>query len=147
MWLDILALFGWWLLSAVKFLFVPFLYIQSNDGTFTHLLTSIVVTSTGGAAGAVVFFHLSAFIISRRKRGKPIKFTTTKRKIIGIKQRWGLRGILFISAIISVPLAAIITAKFYRHTPKSLTKLIIALTIWSIALSLLSFAIKHITTF
>ena len=64
---DVLALVGWWLLSAFKFLFVPFLYIQSNDGSVYHLITSILITSTGGAAGAVVFFRLSAFIISRKK--------------------------------------------------------------------------------
>jgi len=144
--LDVLALVGWWLLSAFKFLFVPFLYIQSNDGSVYHLITSVVLTSTGGAAGAVVFYRLSALIISRKKSRPAVKFNTSKRKIIQIKQRYGIRGILFISAFISVPIAAIITAKFYRHTPKALTKLIVALGIWSIALSLLSFAIKHITT-
>ena len=144
MWLDILTLLGWWLLSAFKFLFVPFLYIQSNDGTLYHLLTSMIVTSTGGAAGAVVFFHLSTLIISRKKQGQFVRFNKTKRKIIDIKQRWGLRGILFISALISVPLAAIITAKFYRHTPKALAKLIIALAIWSVVLSAMSFILKHI---
>ena len=145
MWLDVLALFGWWLLSAFKFLFVPFLYIQSNDGTLYHLLVSIILTSTGGAAGAIVFFHLSALIIARKKSRQAVKFSKSKRKIIAIKQSWGLRGILFISAFISVPLAAIITAKFYRHTPKALSKLITALAIWSVVLSLLSFTIKQIS--
>lgn len=147
MWLKILSYLGWWLLSTFKFLFVPFLYIQSNDGTVYHLIISILLTATGGGVGAAVFFKLSEFLISRKKGIPTIKVNKTKRKIIAIKQRWGLRGILFISAFISVPVAAIITAKFYRHTPNALSKLIAALAAWSVVLSILSFLIKLIPTY
>ena len=145
MWLDIIALFGWWTLSVFKFLFVPFLYIQAHDNSVKDWLMSILITSTAGSFSAAVFYTLSSFFINRKKSEKTLKVTTTKRRIITIKHRWGLRGMLLIAPFISIPLAAIITAKFFRHIPHALTKLITAIILWSVLLSTLSCGIKFLT--
>ena len=106
---------------------------------------SILITSTAGSFSAAVFYTLSSFFINRKKSEKTLKVTSTKRRIITIKHRWGLRGMLLIAPFISIPLAAIITAKFFRHIPHALTKLITAIILWSVLLSTLSCGIKFLT--
>ncbi len=142
-----LRVIGWWLLSMVKFLLVPFGMILKPDvGEHWSWAETILISSTGAALGVFIFFHFGEFIFSwlahhlqRKKR----VFTKRNRMFVRLKWRWGIMGLLVISGLISVPIAAVVGAKFYRHDSTALPKLIIAFLCWSVFLSSLAVGMKQ----
>lgn len=131
------------LTSSVKFLFAPLVSLSMG---FDKLQT-ILFTSLGGALGVLVFYFLSAGLmkkalerrIAKVKAGlaKPKKnFTRINKLIVRVKHKMGLPGIAFLTLpIISVPLCAIISAKFFRHRNDTLAYLMISVLIWSVTLT------------
>lgn len=133
------------MLSIVKFLFVPFTMMFDRVEQYTWI--EVVLTSTSGAAlGCYIFFHGGEWIIEQSGKlfGKKQKrhFSSWKRRIIRIKWKFGLKGLMLISGLISVPFASILAAKFYRHVPGALPMMIIGFALWSLGLSTLAFALK-----
>ena len=57
----------------------------------------------------------------------------------------GLSGILALSGLISVPVATVLAAKYFRHQPGTMWKLMVAFSIWAALLSAGSEAVKHWT--
>ena len=143
-----LKVVGWWLLTTVKFLFVPFgMLLKPDIGESWSLVEVILITSTGAAAGVFIFFHFGEIIfnwLSHHLNTERKKFNRRNRWFIRVKQRWGINGLMLISGLISVPVAAMVGAKLYRHNPNALPKLIIAFFCWSIALSSLAYGMKQI---
>ncbi len=135
---------GLFLISTVKFSFAPIAALT----TFSVLQT-IIITSAGGCTGVLVFFLLSTgfqrWSAARRHKledkgaKKPKRnFTRTNKTIVKVKRAFGLPGIAFLTLpLISVPLCAIITAKFYRHRKEALPMLIISVLVWSVTLTYL----------
>lgn len=144
--LIILKIIGWWALSIVKFLIVPFLMIYSNQEHWSWLET-ILITSSGAAGGAFIFFHAGEYIFNfltkhfGSKKKKKV-FTRSRRMIIRMKWKYGIKGLMLISGLISVPVASIIAAKFYRHNPNSLPLMIIGFFIWSFMLTSIAYVAK-----
>lgn len=140
--------FGWWMLSVVKFLFVPFGMILKPDiGETWSWLEAILVSSTGAALGVFIFFHFGEYIFSwlaHHFNSKRKIFNRRNRWFIRVKKRWGLNGLLLISGLISVPIASVVGAKLYRHNSTALPKLIIAFFCWSIVLSSAAYGMKMI---
>jgi hypothetical protein len=136
----------WWLLSIVKFLFAPFL--MTFDPTSDWMWWEVVwITSSGAALGAFLFFHAGETIMNAWTHhfGKPKKtFTPFRRRLIRIKQRFGLKGLLAISALISVPVSSLLAAKFYRHKRETLPMMIVGFALWSVVLSTLAWGIKKL---
>lgn len=132
------------LLSSVKLLFAP-LAVKTD---FT-ILQTILFTSLGGSLGVLVFYFLSAGIMKRAltKRIERVKaglqkpkrnFTRTNKLIVTIKHKLGLPGIAFLLLpFISVPVCAIISAKFFRHREDTLIYLILSVVSWSVILTFL----------
>jgi hypothetical protein len=143
-----LKVVGWWLLTTVKFLFVPFgMLLKPDIGESWSLVEVILITSTGAAAGVFIFFHFGEIIfnwLAHHFNTKRTKFTRRNRWFVRIKNRWGLNGLMLISGLISVPIASMLGAKLYRHHSNALPKLIIAFFCWSIALSSLAYGMKQI---
>ena len=143
-----LKIVGWWLLTIVKFLFVPFgMMLKPQVGEAWSLVEVILVTSTGAALGVFVFFHFGEFIfnwISHHFKSSRKIFTKRNRWFIRLKWRYGINGLMAIAGLISVPIASVVAAKLYRHNPNALPKMIIAFFIWSVVLSSLAFGIKKI---
>ena len=54
----------------------------------------------------------------------------------------GLMGLLMVSGLISVPIASVVGAKYYRDEPYAKLKLMIAFAIWAALLTVLTGAIK-----
>lgn len=139
---------GWWLLTIVKFLFVPFgMMLKPAVGEEWSLFEVIMVTSTGAALGVFIFFHFGEFIfnwLAHHFNAKRKIFNRRNRWFIRIKKRWGINGLMLIAGLISVPIASVLAAKLYRHNPNALPKMIIAFFLWSVALSSLAFGMKKI---
>src|ERR1043165_6016080 len=86
-------------------------------------LTVFIVSMSGGITGNFVFTYTSAALIAwihnyRLKRNKIHTkkiFTRTNRRIIRVKNRFGLAGIAFIAPMfLSIPLGAFIAERFFR---------------------------------
>lgn len=141
----ILKLIGWWLLSILKFLVVPFIMIQTESGEQWHPVEVMSITFAGALAGSALFYFGAGWFLERAaKRRKPSKkiFTRWNKWIVKTRDRWGLNGLLLIAGLISVPIASVLAAKFYRHEKNTYLKLLMAFFIWAISLSLLATAFK-----
>ncbi|MFI5220013.1 MAG: hypothetical protein ACHQNT_11050 [Bacteroidia bacterium] len=148
MWEYFYKIFGWWILTIIKFVFTPFIMII-NPGGKLHwsFLETILICASGAAIGTFIFFHFGEYIFNwmaqHLRRPKKI-FTRINRRIIKVKWKYGFRGLIMLSVIISVPLASIVAAKFYRHDKRALPKLITGFFLWSVALSIIAYFIKVI---
>lgn len=133
------------LTSAVKLLFAsPVSY------AFGHtLLQTIVLVAIGGCLGVLVFFFSARFVLgafrrrylrrvaSRAARGLPPKpiFTRTNRGIIRVKQGYGFWGIAAVGPpIISIPIAAVLAAKYFKHDRRTLPTMLFAVIAWAFVL-------------
>ncbi len=111
---------------------------------------TVLLIGTGGCLGAIVFYLGSAGVLEwfrqqriRRRaraiaRGVPPKriFTRTNRSIVRLKHGYGLHGLVFISPpILSIPIAAMLAAKYFRHDRRTLPFLLLSVLIWSFVLS------------
>lgn len=103
----------------------------------------IAVSSAGGIAGNIAFTYLSAAILKaihefRVKRGlvhRKKVFTKSNRRIIRIKQKFGLAGIAFITPIfLSTPIGAFLAERFFRNKRKIILYLSAATIFWAFAL-------------
>jgi hypothetical protein len=142
-----LKILGWWALSIVKFLIVPFLMMASRSEDWSWLET-LIITSSGAAGGVFVFFHTGEYIFNfwaklTGNRGKKKKvMTRSRRMIVRLKWNYGIKGLMLISALISVPVASLLAAKFYRHQPNSLPLMIIGFFLWSLVLTSIAYFTK-----
>jgi membrane protein DedA with SNARE-associated domain len=135
---------GMWLLSIVKFIATPFVMLMRPDQKWSFLET-ILITSSGAALGSFVFYHFGEIIFNwwaHHFPKKRKKMTRMNRWIVNMKMKYGLKGILFIAGLISVPISAMVVARLYRHQATALPKLIIAFFVWSSVLTTLAWAIS-----
>ncbi len=142
---GILEILGLFLLSSVKFLFAP----ASSIALGYDLPKTIIITFCGGSFGTTIFYFLGSAIASwwAKHKKKPKKkkkiFTNTNRKIVFIKNKYGLIGLCLITpGIISIPVGSILAAKYFRHDKRTFPFLIASLLIWCITLSLIAYFFK-----
>jgi hypothetical protein len=110
-----------------------------------NFIKVMLVTWSGGITSSIMFTYLSATIIKwihkyRVKKGKIHKrviFKKSNRRIIKIKQRFGLAGIAFFTPLISMPIGAFVAEKFYRDKRKVILYLSVSVIFWSITVYLL----------
>lgn len=103
----------------------------------------LMVTCVGGIAGNVFFTNLSAailkalhhFRVKRHLIHRRRIFTKFNRRVIRIKQRFGLAGIAFVTPIfLSTPIGAFVAERFYRDKKKIILYLSMASIFWSFTL-------------
>jgi hypothetical protein len=103
----------------------------------------IAVSCGGGITGNILFTYLSAAILKgihnfRAKRGlihKKKIFTKFNRRVIRIKQKFGLAGIAFITPMfLSTPVGAFLAERFFRDKKKIIIYLSAATIFWAFAL-------------
>lgn len=105
-----------------------------------NFLKVMLVSCAGGITGNIIFTNLSASILKwmhiyREKRNIQKKsFTKTTRRMIRIKQRFGLAGIAFITPIISQPIGAFFAEKFFKDKKKVILYLSVSVIFWAMAL-------------
>lgn len=132
-------LLGWWLLAVVKFLFLPWLMIIVSGKSYVE---TVLVSTTGAAIGIylISFFadRLFTFLSLRDRRRGKAQITRARRKVVGVKGRFGLMGLIAISALISVPVTTLLATKYFKNTPFMRLKLVLGFFIWANLLSLLA---------
>ena len=131
--------------SVVKFLLAG---LVSYGFQHTYWQT-ILLTAIGASIGTVAFFKLGAGVVEwfrkryLRRRAmriaqglapKPI-FTRTNRFIIRLKRTYGLLGLAVMPPLLSIPITAILAAKYFRHDRRALPFLLSVVVAWSVVLS------------
>lgn len=133
------------LTSAVKLFFAsPLSYALGHT-----VFQTIALVAIGGCLGVLVFFFSARFVLAafRRRylhrvaqrvaRGLPPKpiFTRTNRGIIRVKQGYGFLGIAVVGPpIISIPIAAVLAAKYFKHDRRTLPTMLVAVVAWAFLL-------------
>lgn len=138
------------LMASTKFLASPFIGINGFGLSVLHTIITIIA---GGIFGTTVFYFLGNKLIqfSQKKRiakieklkalGKPLPkiMTKTNKTIIRTKHLFGVWGLAFLTAnILSIPIGAIICAKFYRHKKSTVLIIFLFVVINSVLLGLLA---------
>ena len=122
-----------------------------DDGHWSPLVgRSWAVTAAGAAGGVWVVWHSGKRLFSwfeerlgsREGRGKRT-FTPGRRRIVWLKNHFGLRGLLAVSGLISVPIATTLAAKYFRHHPWVMQRLMLAFALWALALAAASWWVKN----
>ncbi len=138
---TILEVIIFFLLSGVKLLFTPIGMILDE----IPFWTTIIITSSGGVTGALLFFFLGKRILSLFKSKKQKKvFTKQNRRTVNIKHRFGLVGMASLMGIISVPAAVILVAKYYGKHKAVIPVLILVAIAWSFAVTSVTYVIYNL---
>lgn len=144
--LDAVALF---FTAALKFFFsVPGALLLGYSYWET-----VAITSAGGMSSVVFFYVLSARMLElyrqrqvkriarKLAQGKPVNvryFTFINKFIVRVKLQVGVVGMAFITpTILSIPIGAVVSAKFFKHQVWMLPALMISVFIWSLMLTTL----------
>jgi len=135
------------LFSSFKFAATFPLVILQFDFSF---LETILWTNVGGIAGIYFFAFLSGKVIAwwnltfRRPRLSSTEkeeqtkkiFTRRKRRIVRIKQRYGLIGIVVSTPILlSIPVGVFLVVRYYRSSRAKFLCLIASNVVWSVIYS------------
>jgi hypothetical protein len=115
-----------------------------------NFFKAMLVACSGGITGNIIFTYLSATILNwthayREKRNiKKRTFTKTTRRMIRIKQRFGLAGIAFITPIISQPIGAFFAEKFFKDKKKVILYLSVSVVFWALFIYLILYLINFV---
>lgn len=117
-----------------------------------NFIKIFIVTFSGGFTANVIFTYLSASILKwihnyRLKRGMvhtKIVFTKRNRKIIKIKNKFGLAGIAFLTPLLSMPIGAFVAEKFYKDKKKVIFYLSISVIAWILGIYLIMFFFHNV---
>ncbi len=128
--------------AIVKFLFTPSaMYLAPNENY--SFLTIVLTTSSGAAFGVMLCYgfgkRLFAYLSQRAKsKGKRV-FTPGRRRIIAIKNKYGILGLMLICGLISVPISSLIASKYFHSKKSTPYLLILGFFLWSLLLTGLHF--------
>lgn len=135
--MDFIEAIGLFLFSAVKLLFTPIGAVLLPK-LYPSLFEVAYVCSAGAISGSIVFFYigkgLDKISTKPRKPGKKI-FTKRNKKIINIKNKFGLLGVSMTIGIISVPIGAILVGKYFNTRKLAIPTLILASVVWGFAVT------------
>jgi membrane protein DedA with SNARE-associated domain len=140
MFAEILKVLGLFLFSGTKFMMAPGAILAAGYGWWE----SIIISFTGGSAGSIFFYKLGGRLFSFLEKIWPGKkktrkqFTTKNRIIIRLKNKFGVVGLAFLIPLISIPVSALLSAKYFRFDKKAIPAYIVASAFWSVALTFFS---------
>ncbi len=132
-------------MAALKLLFAaPWSY-----GLGFGFLATLVLLIVGGGIGMAAFFFAGERVMEwfrlrhlRREHKRLAKglppdriFTRTNRFIVRMKRDFGLPGLAVMPPILSIPITAVIAAKYFRHDRRTLPVLLLSVVAWSFVLS------------
>lgn len=117
----------------------------------SNFALTLGIACGGGIAGNIVFTFLSAALLrvihNFRLRHNMIHrkkiFSSFNRRVIRVRQRFGLAGIAFITPILlSTPVGAFIAERFYKDKRKIILYLSAATVFWGLALYVILYFFK-----
>ena len=138
------------LLCTFKFAATFPVAIYAMKMSFTETL---LYTNIGGVIGAVIFIFFSDLLITAynnywperlkfRKKAR-IVFTKRNRRLVKIKKNYGLYGIVILSPLLlSIPVGAFLTAKYYGTNKSNILWLIAGQIFWSLVYTLFYTQVK-----
>jgi hypothetical protein len=124
--------------SSVKFAMTFPLAVMQFNFNFAE---TVLWTNVGGILGIYFFTYLSDKIIewwkrTFRKKRKKI-FTKKNRRIVRIKQSYGLIGIALITPLLlSIPVGTFLMERYYPRSKYKIVALITSNIVWSVIYSL-----------
>lgn len=106
----------------------------------SNYVMALLSSCSGAVLGTVVFTYLSAGILKwwntlkerwfKSKHPKKI-FTKSNRRVLKIKQRFGLTGIAILTPVLlSIPIGAFLAERFYKDKKKVIIYLSISGIVW-----------------
>ena len=132
------------ILSSVKFAIIfPVVVMEFQFGFFE----TIFWTNVGGLAGIYFFAYLSHRLIAwwnrnfRKQRRTRLDesrktkkvFTKRNRRIVHIKQRYGLLGIAaFTPLLLSIPVGTFLVVRYYHSVRTRFMYLVLSNVVWSV---------------
>jgi len=104
---------------------------------------TLIYTNAGGIMGAFTFMYLSEFLIRlwnkfrpegvRRNKKKKRVFTARNRKIVNIKSKYGIWGIVILNPVLlSIPLGSFLMVKYFGLKIKNMLWLVSGQIAWSV---------------
>lgn len=115
---------------------------------------TMAITCAGGMSGTTFFYVFSARVmelhrvrtlkrIARKKaQGKQVSvryFTFMNKLMVRVKNRVGIVGMAIITpTILSIPIGAVVSAKFFKHNPWMLPVLLLSVFLWALLLTTLT---------
>lgn len=132
--------------SIVKFLFAA----AVSYGLGHSFWETVALLAVGGGTGTTAFYLLGSRLLDairlrqlrsrldRMAKGLPPKrsFTRTNRFIVLSKRGYGLIGLAIMPPLLSIPVTALIAAKYFRHDGRTLPLLLASVAGWSVVLSI-----------
>ena len=144
------SFFSWLSMSIIKFIITPSLMTAAGYETWEILL----VTFSGAVVGVMLFYHtgkaifswwstlkLKSNFFSYKKRKSVV--TPGRRKFIQYKAKYGFTGLLIVAGLLSVPISAMLVAKYFSNKQYTVLYLILAFFAWSCVLTFLSMCVKN----
>lgn len=131
----------WSIAAVVKFLVTPSLMVARGWG----FLTTVLVSSVGAGIGVLLFFYFGKWMLNKwakfrgEKEPKRPFFTSKRRRVVQFRRKFGMWGLLVVSGMISVPISALLAAKYYHRDERMPWILILAFIIWAFVLTALSY--------
>ena len=115
-------------------------------------METILYTNLGGVIGVFLFARFWGVIIDtwnrlfrKKKRTVPSSkkiFTKRNRRIVRLKTRFGLPGIIILNPILlSIPVASFLVAKYYGNRTKNLLWLVAGQVAWSLLYTVFYFQV------
>lgn len=112
---------------------------------------TVGITCAGGMSSVVFFYVTSARVMEmyrkrqmsrirrKREKGLPVRvryFTFLNKLMVRAKLKVGIAGMAFITpTILSIPIGAVVSAKFFKHKLLMLPALILSVFVWSVMLT------------
>lgn len=136
--------------TAIQALFVfalatvKFAYSHMTAAGFGFgFVSTWVISTAGGCAGVLLFYYGSGWFMERARlrklrrqaEGRAAKrsFTRTNRAIVRVRRSQGLWGLVFITpTLISIPIGAVLAAKYFRHDKRTLPMLLLSVATWGL---------------
>lgn len=127
-------------LAGTKILLAPGVMLAAGYGLFK----TMIITYVGALIGATIFYYFGVAIFSwwdklvgNNSKTKYV-FSKSARTMVRVKIRYGIMGIVALAPIISIPVSALIVAKFFPGKHKVIGVYAILLIPISIGLTFLS---------
>lgn len=142
---DILKYVSVFLLSMVKFFGGPLAGVSMGLSfgatialTITGMMTSVIIFSGIGS------FFSRWYIEQRRLKQKPV-FSKKSRRIVRIWQRFGMRGIAFLTPIILSPIIGTVVATALGASPrKIILHMLWSALFWGVILTFMVTKVSHL---
>jgi hypothetical protein len=141
---DIWKYFSVAVASAVKFVGGPVTGVALG----LHWFETAVCTLAGMMFSVLVVTYLGTAIqllLRRWRKGTARRFTRRTRRAIRIKQRFGMRGIAFLTPLLFTPIGGTAIAVAFRiPRPHIFFWMLVSGTFWGIVFSYLAYRLKFL---